>query len=65
MRGAKMLGTMAPITEEILVLPFGGGVAEGDDAYALAFAIPTDPPGLKLICREPVAPRRTSASTTR
>jgi anthranilate 3-monooxygenase (FAD) / 4-hydroxyphenylacetate 3-monooxygenase len=40
-RGAKMLGTMAPLTEEILSFPFGG-IAPGDDAYGLAFAIPTD-----------------------
>jgi len=54
-RGAKMLATMAPIAEEILCFPFGAGVAEGDDAYAVAFAIPLDAPGLKLLCREPVA----------
>src|SRR5512144_1084928 len=54
-RGAKMLGTMAPITEEVAVIPFGG-VPPGDDAYALAFAIATDAPGLKFICRETVSP---------
>src|SRR5919109_444740 len=54
-RGAKMLGTMAPITEEVAVIPFGG-VPPGDDAYALAFGIPTQTPGLKFICRETVAP---------
>jgi anthranilate 3-monooxygenase (FAD) / 4-hydroxyphenylacetate 3-monooxygenase len=54
-RGAKMLGTMAPITEEVAVIPFGG-VPPGDDAYALAFAIPTDTPGLTFICRETVSP---------
>ena len=54
-RGAKMLGTMAPITEEVAVIPFGG-VPPGDDAYALAFGIPTNTPGLKFICRETVAP---------
>jgi anthranilate 3-monooxygenase (FAD) / 4-hydroxyphenylacetate 3-monooxygenase len=54
-RGAKMLATMAPVTEEILCFPFGAGVAEGDDAYAVAFAVPIDAPGLKLLCREPVA----------
>ena len=54
-RGAKMLGTMAPITEEVAVIPFGG-VPPGDDAYALVFGIPTATPGLKFICRETVAP---------
>ncbi len=53
-RGAKMLATMAPITEEIYCMPFGG-IAPGDDAYAITFAIPTDAPGLKLFCREPVS----------
>lgn len=54
-RGAKMLGTMAPITEEVAVIPFGG-VAPGDDAYALAFGIPSATPGLTFICRETVSP---------
>ncbi len=54
-RGAKMLGTMAPITEEVAVIPFGG-VPPGDDAYALVFGIPTNTPGLKFICRETVSP---------
>src|SRR5713101_2847600 len=54
-RGAKMLGTMAPITEEVAVIPFGG-VAPGDDAYALAFGIPSSTPGLTFICRETVSP---------
>lgn len=54
-RGAKMVGTFAPLTEEIYVLPFGG-VAPGDHLYATVFAIPTDTPGLKFICRETVSP---------
>jgi 4-hydroxyphenylacetate 3-monooxygenase oxygenase component len=54
-RGAKMLGTMAPLTEEVAVIPFGG-VPPGDDAYALVFGIPTATPGLTFICRETVAP---------
>jgi len=54
-RGAKMLGTMAPITEEVAVIPFGG-VPPGDDAYALVFGIPTNTPGLTFVCRETVAP---------
>ena len=54
-RGAKMLGTMAPITEEVAVIPFGG-VPPGDDAYGLVFGIPTNTPGLKFICRETVSP---------
>jgi 4-hydroxyphenylacetate 3-monooxygenase oxygenase component len=54
-RGAKMLGTMAPITEEVAVVPFGG-VPPGDDAYGLVFAIPSNAPGLSFICRETVSP---------
>jgi anthranilate 3-monooxygenase (FAD) / 4-hydroxyphenylacetate 3-monooxygenase len=54
-RGAKMLGTMAPLAEEVLSIQFGG-VAPGDDAYAVAFAIPTDTPGLSFYCREPLVP---------
>ncbi|MCX4724041.1 4-hydroxyphenylacetate 3-hydroxylase family protein [Streptomyces sp. NBC_01306] len=54
-RGAKMLSTMAPFAEELVVVPFGG-IAPGDDDYAVVFAIPIDTPGLKFICREPVAP---------
>jgi 4-hydroxyphenylacetate 3-monooxygenase oxygenase component len=54
-RGAKMLGTMAPITEEVAVIPFGG-VPPGDDAYGLVFAIPANAPGLSFICRETVSP---------
>lgn len=54
-RGAKMLGTLAPLADEILSIQFGG-VAAGDDAYAVAFSIPTDTPGLKLFCREPLVP---------
>ncbi len=54
-RGAKMLGTMAPLCEEVMVWPYGG-VAPGDEAYALGFAIPTNSPGLRFICREVFAP---------
>jgi anthranilate 3-monooxygenase (FAD) / 4-hydroxyphenylacetate 3-monooxygenase len=53
-RGAKMLATMAPLCEEVVVIPGGGGVARGDDAYAVSFAIPNNTPGLSYICREPV-----------
>ncbi|HTE84809.1 MAG TPA: 4-hydroxyphenylacetate 3-hydroxylase N-terminal domain-containing protein [Dehalococcoidia bacterium] len=53
-RGAKMLATMAPLCEEVVVIPGGGGVAKGDDAYAVSFAIPNNTPGLSYICREPV-----------
>jgi anthranilate 3-monooxygenase (FAD) / 4-hydroxyphenylacetate 3-monooxygenase len=36
------------------VIPGGGGVARGDDAYAVSFVIPNNAPGLSYICREPI-----------
>ena len=51
-RGARMLATL-PVAEEITVFP--STVLKADEhasRYALAFAIPTNLPGLKFICRE-------------
>lgn len=53
-RGAKMLATLAPITDEVIVYPFPYSSKPGDERYSLAFAIPIDAPGLKIICREPM-----------
>ncbi|RNA67066.1 4-hydroxyphenylacetate 3-hydroxylase family protein [Alteribacter keqinensis] len=50
-RGAKMLATLAPITDEVIIYSFPG-FQPGDERYALAFAVPVDTPGLKLLCRE-------------
>ncbi len=52
-RGAKMLATHGPTADELLVYPLPGSLRPGDERYALAFAIPTDAPGLRFICREP------------
>lgn len=52
-RGAKMLATLAPITDEVIIYSFPG-FAPGDERYALAFAVPIDTPGLRIICREPM-----------
>lgn len=52
-RGAKMLATLAPITDEVIIYSFPG-FSPGDEKYALAFAIPIDTPGLRIICREPM-----------
>src|SRR5262249_58026998 len=46
---------LAPCTEEVAVLPFGGA-PPGAAASALVFGIPSNPPGLKFICRETVSP---------
>lgn len=50
-RGAKMLATLAPITEEVIIYSYPG-FHPGDDKYAISFALPIDTPGLKLYCRE-------------
>lgn len=50
-RGAKMLATLSPITDEVIVYSFPG-FKPGDERYALAFALPIDAPGLRIICRE-------------
>lgn len=53
-RGAKMLATAAPYTDEVLVWPFTNQqLSEADYKYAISFAIPMSTPGLKVICREP------------
>jgi 4-hydroxyphenylacetate 3-monooxygenase len=53
-RGCRMLATL-PTSDAIMVLPSTLLKATPDDApYAFGFVIPTDTPGLKLICRESV-----------
>lgn len=49
--GARILATLAPFADEIAVYP-AAPLPEGADAYALSFCIPTDTPGLKLLCRD-------------
>lgn len=52
--GAKMLATAAAYSDELLIWPFSLRMyAQEDRAYAIAFSVPTDAPGLRLICREP------------
>lgn len=52
-RGARMLATLGPISDEILVLPSTVLQARPEDEqYAYAFAIPSDAPGLRYLCRE-------------
>lgn len=54
-RGAKAHNTVAPYADEILVVPTRVLTKEEAD-WAVAFAIPADTEGLKLICRS-TAPR--------
>src|SRR5579859_6575091 len=53
-RGARMLATIGPFADELLVFP--STVLRGtpeDKPYSFAFAVPVDAPGLKFIAREP------------
>jgi 4-hydroxyphenylacetate 3-monooxygenase oxygenase component len=59
LRGARILATLAPFADEIAVYP-AMPLAEGTDAYALSFCIPTDTPGLKFVCRDSCATARNS-----
>jgi 4-hydroxyphenylacetate 3-monooxygenase len=52
-RGARLLATIGPIADELLVFPstvLRGGPE--DAPYSFAFAIPCDTPGLRFLCRE-------------
>jgi 4-hydroxyphenylacetate 3-monooxygenase oxygenase component len=53
-RGARILATLAPFADEIAVYP-GLPIPAGAEAYALAFAIPVDTPGLVFLCRDSAA----------
>jgi 4-hydroxyphenylacetate 3-monooxygenase len=52
-RGARLLATQGPITDEIMVFPSTllKGTQE-DNPYSFAFAISNSTPGLRYICRE-------------
>ena len=50
-RGLRTLATLAPISDEVLVYP--NRPREPDEAdYAIAFAIPMNTKGLKIVCRD-------------
>lgn len=53
-RGARILATLAPFADEIAVYP-GLPIPAGAEAYALAFSIPVDTPGLIFMCRDSAA----------
>ena len=53
--GAKQLATAAPISNETYVSLSATFVRRADPRFILAFSIPTDTPGLKILCREPVS----------
>lgn len=52
-RGARLLATIGPIADELLVLPSTVLKSRPEDApYSFAFAVPCDAPGLRFLCRE-------------
>lgn len=51
-RGARMLATLAPMADEILIYSLPG-LRRGDEKHAAAFAVEINTPGLRLIAREP------------
>ncbi|MFE9581500.1 4-hydroxyphenylacetate 3-hydroxylase family protein [Nocardia sp. NPDC006044] len=51
-RGAKLIGTLVPIADEIVVFPLPK-YHPGDEAYTVAFSIPVGTPGVRIVCREP------------
>jgi 4-hydroxyphenylacetate 3-monooxygenase len=52
-RGARMLATIGPIADELLVFPSTVLRETPEDVpYAFALAVPCDAPGLRFVCRE-------------
>jgi 4-hydroxyphenylacetate 3-monooxygenase oxygenase component len=56
-RGARMLATLAPFADELLVYP-GSDIRPQDGRYAMSFAIPIATPGLRFICRDSYSRQR-------
>jgi 4-hydroxyphenylacetate 3-monooxygenase oxygenase component len=50
-RGLRTLATLAPLSDEVLVYPNRPRDPDEPD-YAIAFAIPMNTPGLKIVCRD-------------
>jgi 4-hydroxyphenylacetate 3-monooxygenase len=51
-RGARILATLGPFADEMFVYPGPPLPRDADPAYALAFAVPVNTPGLVTICRD-------------
>ncbi len=63
--GCRMLATLGPLAEQILVFPSTVLKAEpAAEPFALAFAMPCNAPGLRFLCRDPfdIGPWRPSSS---
>ncbi|MBA0045210.1 4-hydroxyphenylacetate 3-hydroxylase N-terminal domain-containing protein [Mycobacteroides sp. LB1] len=50
-RGAMVLSTLAPFSDELAVYP-GGPLPKDAGKFAVSFSIPMATPGLKIICRD-------------
>lgn len=50
--GGRMIATLGPVSDEMIMYSLPG-LQPGDENHALMFAIPTNSPGLRQICREP------------
>lgn len=53
-RGARILATLAPFSDEIAVYP-SYPLGPGSEPFALSFSIPMATPGLKFLCRDSYA----------
>jgi len=51
-RGARMLATLGPVADEILLYS-PPGFKRGDERHAIVFAVPANAPGLRQVCRQP------------
>lgn len=52
-RGARVLATLGPLSDEIAVYPSRSHhTADNAHQYAVSFSIPSNTPGLRYICRE-------------
>jgi aromatic ring hydroxylase len=49
--GARMLSTLAAVSDEIMVAPYSSR-RPGEEDYAICFALPINAPGLTFVCRE-------------
>lgn len=51
-KGSRVLATLAPYADELVVWTGHPIMQEGAEPYALSFAIPMDTPGLTFLCRD-------------
>jgi aromatic ring hydroxylase len=60
-RGCKLHNSMAPLADEIIVLPTRA-MSEKDKDWAIAFAIPADAEGIKMVAKVTTPPKRKKLS---